>query len=120
MLQIKNISKSYTTGDFTQRALDGVSRDWTGYIKDHDGFTDYDIKTTDKGVIKVDLDISAKFFMSDPHYKSNENTNYPKPEPYLYIVAEESENEYLGNLYEGDDVKIISFEYDEPIENIYK
>ena len=25
MLQIKNISKSYTTGDFTQKALDGVS-----------------------------------------------------------------------------------------------
>ena len=58
--------------------------------------------------------------MSDPHYKSSENTDYPKPEPYLYIVAEESENEYLLNRYEGDDVKIISFEYDPPIENKYK
>jgi heat shock protein HspQ len=80
----------------------------------------YALKTTDEGIIKVNLDISPEFFMSDPHYKANVNTDYPKPEPYLYIVAEESENEYLGNLYEGDDVKIINFEYDSPIENEYK
>lgn len=100
--------------------LDGMNRKWSGYIKGHEHSDMYALKTTDEGIIKVNLDISPEFFMSDPHYKSNENTDYPKPEPYLYIVAEESENEYLWNLYEGDDVKIISFEYDPPIENKYK
>lgn len=100
--------------------LDGVNRKWSGYIKGHEYSDMYALKTTDEGIIKVNLDISPEFFMSDPHYKSNENTDYPKPEPYLYIVAEESENEYLLDLYEGDDVKIISFEYDPPIENEYK
>ena len=100
--------------------LDGINRKWTGYIKGHENSDMYALKTTDEGIIKVNLDISPEFFMSDPHYKANENTDHPKPEPYLYIVAEESENEYLGNLYEGDDVKIISFEYDEPVENKFK
>ena len=107
------------------RQLDGVSRQWKGYIKDHDDFTDYEIKTTDEGTIKIDLDISSEFFMSDPHYKASGNTDDPKPEPYIYITSgdssiEDPANEVFFSLYEGDDVKIISFEYDEPIENIYK
>lgn len=101
--------------------LDGINRKWTGYIKGHEESTAYALKTTDDGIIKVELDISPEFFMADPHYKSNENTDHPKPEPYLYITdAENPEYEYKFNYYEGDDVKIISFEYDAPIENIYK
>lgn len=101
--------------------LDGVSRQWSGYIKGHEDSTSYALKTTDEGVIKVELDICSEFFMSDPHYKSNENTDEPKPEPYLYIsTSDDAETEYKGNLYEGDDVKIISFEYDKPIANEYK
>ena len=101
--------------------LDGINRKWTGYIKGHENFTSYALKTTDEGVIKVELDLDPKFFMSDPFYKSNANTDYPKPEPYLYIAPTEfDENEYQFNWYEGDDVKIISFEYDAPIENTYK
>lgn len=107
------------------RQLDGVARQWKGYIKDHDNFTTYDIKTTDEGVIKVDLDICADFFMSDPDYQYMKNSDDPKPEPYIYITSgdptiEDPANEVSFALYEGDDVKIISFEYDEPIENIYK
>ena len=107
------------------RAIDGINRQWTGYIKGHDDFTDYEIKTTDEGIIKVDLDLSSEFFMSDPSYKITENTDDPKPEPYLYITSgdtsvEDPSNEISFGYYEGDDVKIISFEYDPPIENIYK
>ncbi len=107
------------------RALDGVGRDWKGYIKDHDDFTNYELKTTDEGVIKVDLDICADFFMSDPNYQNMKNSDDPKPEPYVYITsgdpsAEDPANEFFFDLYEGDDVKIISFEYDQPIENTYK
>lgn len=107
------------------RAIDGMSRQWTGYIRNHDDSTDYEIKTTHDGVIKVDLDICSEFFMSDPFYKSNANTDDPKPEPYLYITSggstvEDPSNEVLFGYYEGDDVKIISFEYDPPIKNVYK
>lgn len=107
------------------RALDGVGRDWTGYIKDHDDFTDYELKTTDEGTIKVNLDICSEFFMADPFFKINANTDDPKPEPYVYITSgdpslEDPANEVTFNLYEGDDVKIISFEYDPPVENIYR
>lgn len=107
------------------RAIDGVRRDWKGYIKDHEGSTSYDIKTTDEGTIKVDPDICAEFFMSDPNYQNMKSSDDPKPEPYIYITSgdpsiEDPANEVTFNLYEGDDVKIISFEYDEPIENVYK
>ena len=104
----------------TSRAIDGVGHDWKGYIKDHSDSEDYEIKTTDEGVIKIDLDICSEFFMSDPFYESIVSSDDPEPMPYLYVVAEASENEYMGNYYEGDDVRIISFEYDAPIENIYK
>ena len=105
----------------TSRALDGVGRDWKGYIKDHSDSTDYEIKTTDEGVIKVELDLDPEFFMSDPHYKSNINLDERKPEPYLFITPTEYDvNESKLNYYDGDDVKIISFEYDAPIENTYK
>ena len=62
--------------------------------------------------------------MSDPIYKLSGNTDDPKPEPYIYITSgdpsiEDLANEMFFSLYEGDDVKIISFEYDPPIENTY-
>ena len=111
--------------DGITRNLDGVARHWNGYIKDHDDFTSYEIKTTDEGIIKVELDICSEFFMADPSYKLSENTDTYKPEPYIYITSggdsvDDSANEIFFSLYEGDDVKIISFEYDEPVENIYK
>ena len=105
--------------------LDGISRQWTGYIEGHEDSTSYALKTTDEGVIKVELDICSEFFMADPHYKVNANTDDPKPEPYLYIITSDSTvegpaNEIFYSLYEGYDVKIISFVYDYPIENTYK
>ena len=99
------------------KALDGIGRDWNGYITGHEGFTDYEIKTTDKGVIMVGLDICPEFFMSDPDYYIMSGKD--KPEPYLYIKSGEPSNEAFFD-YTDDDVKIISFEYDQPIENTYR
>lgn len=101
--------------------LDGINRKWTGYIKGHENSNCYVLKTIDGVMVKVDLDLNPQFFMSDPHYKSNINSDEPKPEPYLYIsTSTDDENEYKFNYYEGNDVKIISLEYDAPIENTYK
>lgn len=124
--EIKKIEGTYVCKfKGVSRAIDGIGRQWKGYIKGHDDFTDYEIKTTDDGVIKIDLDICSEFFMSDPFYKLSGNTDDPKPEPYIYITSgnsdvEDPSNEVFFSIYEGEDVKIISFEYDEPIENIYK
>ena len=107
--------------DKVEYYLDGISRQWIGYINGHEDSTAYALKTTDIGVIKVELDICPEFFMSDPHYKSNVNTDERKPEPYLYIsTSDDAETEYKGNLYEDDDVKIINFKYDKPVKNEYK
>ncbi len=124
--EIKKIEGTYVCKfDGISRQLDGVGRKWIGYIKDHDESTNYDIKTTDEGAIKVDLDICADFFMSDPNYPNMKSSDDPKPEPYVYITSgnediEDPANEVSFSLYEGDDVKIISFEYDPPVENIYR
>lgn len=121
--EIKNIEGTYVCKfDGTSRNLDGVSRDWTGYIKDHDNYTEYVIKTTDEGVIMISLDIRPEFFMSDPDYIDSYDI---VPEPYIFITSgdptiEDPTNEVSFDYYSGDDVKIISFEYDEPIENTYK
>ena len=121
--EIKNIEGTYVCKfDGTSRNLDGVSRDWTGYIKDHDNYTEYEIKTTDEGVIMVSLDIRPEFFMSDPDFIDSYDI---VPEPYVFITSgdqtiEDPTNEVSFDYYSGDDVKIISFEYDEPIENTYK
>lgn len=125
--ETKKIEGTYVCKfDGISRNLDGVARKWIGYIKDHeDQFTDYEIKTTDEGTIKIELDISSQFFMSDPQYEMIVSSEQTKPEPYVYITSgdpsiEEPSNVVSFDLYEGDDVKIISFEYDEPIKNIYK
>lgn len=119
--EMKKIEGTYVCKyEGASRALDGVGRDWKGYITDHEDSTSYDIKTTDEGTIKVDLDICAEFFMSDPNYQNMKSSDDPKPEPYVYIKSGDPANEVTFDLYEGDDVKIVSFEYDAPIENIYK
>ena len=124
--EIKKIEGTYVCKfEGVSRALDGVGRKWKGYIKDHDDFTGYEIKTTDEGVIKVDLNICSEFFMSDPEYAMIVSSEQTEPEPYVYItsgnenVEDDPTNEVFFSLYEGDDVKIISFEYDQPIENTY-
>ena len=124
--EIKKIEGTYVCKfEGVSRAIDGVGRKWKGYIKDHDDFTGYEIKTTDEGVIKVDLNICSEFFMSDPEYAMIVSSEQTEPEPYVYItsgnenVEDDPTNEVFLGLYEGDDVKIISFEYDQPIENTY-
>ncbi|MBQ5906116.1 MAG: hypothetical protein IIW88_09645 [Clostridia bacterium] len=124
--ETKKIEGTYVCKfDGISRQLDGVGRKWIGYIKDHNESTNYDIKITDEGTIKVDLDICADFFMSDPNYPNMKSSDDPKPEPYVYITSgnegiEDPANEVSFSLYEGDDVKIISFEYDPPVENLYR
>lgn len=115
--EIKNIEGTYMC-EFKgiDRSFGGAGRHWKGYIKDHDGSTCYYLKTVDKGDVMVELDFSAVYFMSDPDFIDAYDV---APEPYIYITSGDLDSGMHFELYEEDDIKIISFEYDEPIENRY-
>ena len=121
--EIKTIEGVYVCEfDGIDRSFEGASRQWIGYIKDHDDSTCYLLKTTDEGDIKVELDFAPDYFMSDPDFADSYEII---PEPYIYITSgdptiEDPTNELFFELYDGDDIEIISFEYDDPIENNYR
>ena len=124
--EIKTIEGTYVC-EFggIDRSFEGASRYWNGYIAGHNGSTCYELKTTDDGVIKVQLNFSPEFFMSDPDFITDDNIYILKPEPYIYITSgdpsiEDPTNEIFFSIYEGDDIKIISFVYEQPIVNRYK
>lgn len=120
---IKTIEGTYVCEfDGIDRSFNGAGRTWTEYIKGHDGSTCYTLKTTDEYKIKVELDLTAVYFMSDPDFTDAYDV---MPEPYIYITSgdptvEDPTNGLFFELYEKDDIKIISFEYDPPIENTYR
>lgn len=121
--EIKTIEGTYVCGfDGIDRSFQGASRQWIGYIKDHDDSTCYLLKTIDKGDIKVELDFAPDYFMSNPDFADAYDII---PEPYIYVTSgdpsiEDLTNGFFFEIYEGDDIKIISFEYDPPIENKYR
>lgn len=107
------------------KAIDGVGRDWEGYIEGHEEGSTYEIAKTEDGTVYIDLDLFADFFMSDPFFRANDNENEKKPSPSVYIVYNESydngETAYeASGEFENETFRIVSFEYDEPIKNTYK
>lgn len=106
----------------TKWALDGGShRDWKGYIKDNKMNMDVEIGTTDDGgTIVIDLGLYPDYFMGED---VSGGLDAPAPQltisyPYdevggVQIIPTEEIEEIYG-------AKIISFEYDAPIENTFK
>ena len=118
-------------------SLEGAYREWDSYIEDSTLAARLEstrgyllLKTPPDGEIYLDLNLSAKYFMSDPNFGfSLENTDEPikNISPRLFIEYSEAKYDEIGESYsedaavlEGYGVKIISFEYDKPIGNIYK
>ena len=118
-------------------ALDGSYIEWNSSIEDAElanrleknrGFLL--LKTSDDGDIYLDFNLSAKYFMADPSFgNSNANTGEGTSciSPRLFIEYNETKGEELGEWWSEDvsvlesyGVKIISYEYDAPIENTYK
>lgn len=107
--------------DGIDRSFNGASRQWTGRIRDHDDSTCYLLKTIDKGEVRLELDLVPDYFMSDPDFIDSYDI---APEPYIYITSgdptvEDPANGLYFEIYKDDDIKIISFEYDPPLENKY-
>ena len=118
-------------------ALDGVHREWNSYIEDAELTNQLEqtrgyllLKTCDDGEIYLDINLSAKYFMADPHYHdSNENTDDSVSgiSPRLFIEYSQTKGEELGiwwnddaSVLESYGVKVISYEYDEPVQNSYE
>ena len=99
-------------------SLVGGGRDWTGYLEEGNGMPELAIQTNDDGVIYIGLGFYPEYFMSDP-------VTGGKDAPVPYISVAITDGEGMSILYEPEDVeaycgaKIISYEYDEPIENMF-
>ena len=104
-------------------SISGWWREWDTYIEGTDMKEEVVLFTTEDGRINLDLGLDAFYFMSDPFYDGGEL------EPAFYIYYSEKKREETGGdlwSYDVDlllncyGVRIISYEYDEPIENVYE
>ena len=119
------------------KTLEGGYREWDSYIEDSALSARLEktrgyllLKTINDGEIFLNLDLSAEYFMADPDFIDlNENTDEPSKtiSPYVFIEYTSAKYEEIAESYSRDvtvlenyGVKIISFEYDPPIENTYK
>ena len=110
--------------------LDGYYIDWESYIEDREIEELFPeqyhnciiVKTNEYGNIYLDLNLYPQYFMSEPGYDDSRSAS-----PSLFVKYHEDKVEEVGTygtddleIIESYGVKIISYEYDKPIENIYK
>ena len=101
--------------------LVGSSRMWNGYIEGTDNWGLIAIQdTNDDGVIYIDFGFYPQYFMSDTEY----NDQIPQPNLLVEYINEETGGiSFLSDeeeIFEKYGVKIISYDYAEPIENRFE
>jgi hypothetical protein len=107
----------------TYKTLAGEGRRWKGYVENYEDndFCMVAIDTNEDGTIYIDLDLMPEYYMADPDWEYYGNE---PPEPILYIVYHSDDPDITGSenegLYEKYGVRILSYDYPEPIENEYK
>lgn len=129
--EVKTISSVYVCTFVESGSLyDGFYVEWDSYIEDseiEELFPDYHhncivVKTNEYGTIYLDLNLYPEYFMSEPGYDGSR-----RHEPILFIEYNDDKVEEVGTygtedliVLESYGVKIISFVYDDPIENIFE
>ena len=110
--------------------LDGWYIDWEAYVEDSEiqaliedesYYFGIMLENNEDGAIHLDLNLNPEYFMSEPMEDGMTAA------PYLFIRYNDAVAEEKG-IYLEDDLavlesygaKLISYEYDSPIENIYK
>ena len=111
-------------------SLNGLYREWDGYIEgsDIEDENRYEILTNEDGVIYLDLGLDPMYLMSDPFYfagASHREVDGIPVASFMIVYHDEISQEMGGfsvdpTLLESYGVKIISYEYDAPIDNIYE
>ena len=100
--------------------LAGRGRNWNGYIENSDGATYIVVGTVDDYEICIDLGFYPDYFMADPDYIDE------KPQPYIFVCSVDEEAGEITLLKDEEEiftnygVKLISYNYAEPIKNSYK
>ena len=112
------------------QSYDCAYRVWDGYVDTEEvrnrleeDCTFMKLKTTQDGDIYLDFNLYPNYFLAEPGYEQIKGN-----EPDLYIcytdeVVEEKlvYREYDPEvLFDNYRVRVVSFEYDEPIENVYE
>ena len=112
------------------RGLSGYYITWDSYIEDRsieelfpeDNYNNIIVQTNDDGVIYLDVDLHAEYFMAEPAYAEERAFS-----PYLYIKYNDTAAEIKGTYGDSDPavvesygVKLISYTCDSPIENVYE
>ena len=120
--EVKTVSGVYVCEySGTSWALDGGShRTWTGHIKGGEESDVFEIGATeDGGTVELRLNLYPNYFMGD---FIEDDSAISKPAIAVMLVTEEG----TSILLEPEDVeaycgaKIISYEYEEPIENSFE
>ena len=107
--------------DGAYKTLAGEGIEWEGYVENSEENGVIPIQTNDDGVIYIDLHFVPEYFMGDP-----DAILYDVPAPALYMVyhsddpevsSYETDQEILATNY---GVRIISYDYADPIENTFE
>ena len=90
---------------------------WKGYIENEKEI-DVPVQTNEDGVIYINFGLSPEYFMGDPY-------DYAAPTPNLFLVYNDIDPDSMyvtgeEDVIAGYGVKLISWEYADPIENSYK
>ena len=97
----------------------GGDVNWKGYIENA-GDVDVPIQTNEEGIIYLNFGFFPEYFMGDPDAE-----NYQAPSPSLFMVYHSADPNGMTStnesaVLERHGVKIISYEYADPIENTFK
>lgn len=93
--------------------------EWTDYIENEEE-RDVPIETNEDGVIYINFGFFPEYFLNDPVA-----IYYEEPSSNLFMIYNDSNDEMTHITSEEEDilqygVKIISYEYAEPIENTFE
>ena len=97
----------------------GSSLEWTGYIENEEEI-DVPIQTNEDGIVYINFGFFPEYFMDD-----SVADYYEAPSPNLFMIYNDSTEDVLHITSEEEDilqygVKLISYEYADPIENSFK
>ena len=105
--------------DGVQTTMLASSLDWDEYVENEKEI-DIPIQTNEEGVVYINGGFVPEYFMGDPYL-----TEYDAPTPNLYMIYHGSTSEDL-NITSDEEiiaelgVKLIGWEYADPIENSFK